>query len=103
MDCCLITRAFFSPACLYYRRRKAGIKDFGLHHIKLGEEQIKPKASRRKEIIGIKDKINEKESKQNNVEKISETKCFQGMKKCDKLSRLERKKREHCTNHQFLK
>ena len=59
------------------------------------EQQIKPKISRRKEIIKIRAEINETETKK--IEKINETKklFFKKINKIDKpLARLTKQKRE---------
>ena len=79
------------------KEEKSQINNLTLHLKELEkEEQTKPKVSRRKEIIKIKAKINETETKKTTA-KINKTKSwfFEKINKIDKpLARLIRKKRE---------
>ena len=79
------------------KQQKSQINNLTLHLKELEkEEQIKPKASRRKEIIKIKAEINEIETKKT-IAKINKTKSwfFETINKIDKpLARLKKKKRE---------
>ena len=66
------------------------------------EEEKKPKVSRRKEIIKIRSKINEKEMKKT-IAKINKTKSwfFEKINKIDKpLARLTKKKKGEDSNQQ---
>ena len=78
------------------KQEKAQINKLTLHLKQLeGEEQTRPKVSRRKEIIKIRAEINEIEMK--TIEKINETKSwfFEKINKIDKpLCRLSKKKGE---------
>ena len=77
------------------KQEKAQINKLNLHLKQLErEEQIRPKVSRRKEIINIIAEINEIEMKKT-IEKINETKSwfFETINKIDKpLARLIKKK-----------
>ena len=79
------------------KQEKALIGNLKLHLTELEkEEQTKPKASRRREIIKIRAEINDIETKKT-VERINETKSwfFEKINKIDKpLARLTKKKRE---------
>ena len=79
------------------RQEKSQLKNLTLHLKELEkEEQTKPKAGRRKEIIKIRAEINEIETKKTTA-KISKTKSwfFEKMNKTDNpLARLIKKKRE---------
>ena len=83
-------------ACLK-KQEKSQINNLSLHLKDLEkEEQIKPKVSRRKEIIKIRSEINEIETKKT-IAKINKTKSwfFEKINKIDKpLARLIKKKRE---------
>ena len=75
---------------------KAQINKLTLHLKQLEREQIRPKVSRRKEIIKIRAEINEIETEKT-IEKINETKSwfFEKINKIDKpLARLIKQKRE---------
>ena len=79
------------------KQEKSQTNNLTLHLKELEkEEQRKPKASRRKEIIKIKTEINEIETKKT-IAKINKTKSwfFEKIKKIDKpLARLIKKKKE---------
>ena len=71
---------------------KSQINNLTLHLKQLEKEQTKPKVSRREEIIKIRAKINEIETKKT-IEKINETKSwyFEKINKIDKpLARLSK-------------
>ena len=80
---------------------KNQINNLTLHLQQLDKEEIKnPRVSRRKEIIKIRAKINEKETKES-IAKINKTKSwfFEKINKVDKpLARLIKKKREQNQN-----
>ena len=62
------------------------------------EEQTKPKVSRRKEIINIREEINEIEIQKTGLRKINKIKSwfFEGVNKIDKpLARLTKRERTH--------
>ena len=78
------------------KQEKSQISNLTLHLKQLEEEQRKPKVSRRKEIIKIREEINEIEMKKT-IAKINKTKSwlFEKIYKIDKpLARLIQKKRE---------
>ena len=93
-----VLRGKFIAIQSYLRKQeKSQINNLTLHLKQLEkEEQTKPKASRRKEIIKIRSEINEIETKKTTA-KINETKSwfFEKINKIDKpLARLIKKKRE---------
>ena len=93
-----ILRGEFIAIQSYLRKQeKYQINNLTLHLKQLEkEEQTKPKVSRRKEIIKIRAKTNEIETKKT-IEKVNETKSvfFEKINKIDKpLARLIKKKRE---------
>ena len=74
------------------KQEKSQINNLTLHLKQLEKEQTKPKVSRREEIIKIRAKINEIETKKT-IEKINETKSwyFEKINKIDKpLARLSK-------------
>ena len=74
------------------KQEKSQINNLTLHLKQLEKEQTKPKVSRREEIIKIRAKINEIETKKT-IEKINETKSwyFEKINKIDKpLARLRK-------------
>ena len=79
------------------KQEKSQINSLTLHLKQLEkEEQVKPKVSRRKEILKIRAEINEIEMKKT-IQKINDTKSwfFEKINKIDKtLARLNKKKRE---------
>ena len=93
-----VLRGKFIAIQAYLRKQeKSQINNLNLHLKELEkEEQTKPKDIRRKEIIKIRAKINEIETKKT-VAKINKTKSwfFQKINKIDKpLARLIKKKRD---------
>ena len=93
-----VLRGKFTAMRSYLRKQdKSQINNLTLHLKELEkEEQIKPKVSRRKEIIKFRGEINEMEMKKM-IAKINETKScfFEKINKVDKLlARLIKKKRE---------
>ncbi|WP_238405907.1 hypothetical protein, partial [Segatella copri] len=99
MGCCKSSaqREVHSNAGLSQKRRKSQIDNLTHHLNELEkEEQKRPKVSRRKEIIKIKEEINKIEI-QKTIEKINKTKSwfFEKVNKIDKpLARLTKKRRE---------
>ena len=74
------------------KQEKSQINNLTLHLKQLEKEKTKPKVSRREEIIKIRAKINEIETKKT-IEKINETKSwyFEKINKIDKpLARLSK-------------
>ena len=93
-----VLRGKFTAMQSYLKKQeKSQISNLTLHLKELEkEEQTKPKASRRKEIIKIRAEINEIETKKV-IAKINETRSwfFEKINKIDKpLARLIKKKRE---------
>jgi hypothetical protein len=91
-------RKVYRHECIYLKHRKSQINNLMLHHKVLEkQQQVKPKTSRRREIIKIRAKINEMETKKN-MQRINETKsCFcEKMNKSDKplvnLTKMRRKR-----------
>ena len=89
-----------------HRKQKIQISNLILHLKQLEkEEQTKPKVSRRKEIIKMKEEINEIETNKI-IEKINETKSlfFEKINEIDKLlARFTKKKTERAQNTKFRK
>ena len=78
------------------KEEKSQIDNLTHHLNELEKEQTKPKLSRRKELIKIKEEINKIEI-QNTIEEINKTKSwfFEKVNKIDKhLARLTKKRRE---------
>ena len=78
------------------QKRRSQIDSLSFHLSKLEKEQKRPKVSRRKEIIKIKEEFNKVEI-QKKVEKINKTKScfFEKVNKIDTpLARLTKKRRE---------
>ena len=90
-------RGKFIPIQAFLKKEKSQIDNLTYHLNELEkEEQTKPKVSRRKEIIKIKEEINKIEI-QKTIEKINKTKSwfFEKINKIDKpLARLTKKRRE---------
>ena len=88
-------REVYSNTSLPQETGNSQINNLILHLKELEKEQIKPKVSRRKEIIKIRTEINEIETKKT-IAKINKTKSwfFEKINKIDKpLARLIKKKR----------
>ena len=90
-------RGKFIAIQAFLKKEKSQIDNLTLHLNELEkEEQKRPKVSRRKEIIKIKEEINKIEI-QKTTEKINKTKSwfFENVNKIDKpLARLTKKRRE---------
>ena len=95
-----ILRGKFTAIQAHLRKQeKAQVSNLTLHLKQLEREQTRPKVSRRKEIIKIREEINEIEKK--TIEKFSETKSwfFEKINKIDKpLARLINKKEREDSN-----
>ena len=93
----VLSEKFIAIQTYLKKQEKSLINNLTLRLKELGkEEQTKPKVSRRKEIIKIREEINEIETKKT-IAKISKTKSwfFEKINKIDKpLARLIKKKRE---------
>ena len=92
----VLRRKFIAIESHIKKQEKSQVNNLTLHLKQLEkEEQRKPKVSRGKEIIMIREEINEIETKK--IAKINKTKSwfFEKMNKIDKpLARLSKKKRE---------
>ena len=92
-----VLRGKFIAIQAFLKKEEKSQIDNLTHHLKeLEKEQTKPKLSRRKEIIKIKEEINKIEI-QKTIKKINETKSlfFKKVNKIDKpLARLTKKRRE---------
>ena len=88
---------FIVIQCFLKKEEKSKLHNLTHHPKKLEkEEQTKPKVSRRKEILKIREEINKIEI-QKTIEKINKTKSwfFEKVNKIDKpLARLTKKRRE---------
>ena len=93
----MLRRKFIAIQAFLKKRRKVSNQQLNPHLNELEkEEQTKPKVSRRKVIIKIKEEINKVEI-QKTIEKIHQTKSwlFEKINKIDKpLARLTKKRRE---------
>ena len=96
-----VLRGKFTAIQVLRKQEKAQINKLTLHLKQLKrEKQIRPKVSRRKEIIKIRAEINEIEMKKT-IEKIKETKSWflEKITKIDKpLARLTKKKKRKDSN-----
>ena len=96
---------FRAIQAFHKKEEKSQINNLPHHLNELEKEQTKPKVSRRKEIIKIKEKINKIEI-QKTIEKISKTESLflEKVNKIDKpLVRLTKKRREKNPNKQNQK
>ena len=90
-------REIYSDTGLSQKRRSQKIDSLNFHLSKLEKEQKRPKVSRRKEIIKIKEEFNKLEIEKKTIEKINKTKScfFEKVNKIDTpLARLTKKRRE---------
>ena len=105
MGCCESSaqREIYSNTGLSQKRRSQ-IDNLTLHLNELEKEQKRPKVSRRKEILKIKEEINKIEI-QKTIEQINKTKrwFFEKVNKIDKpLARLTKKRRERTLKNKII-